>query len=397
MAENEEKKQSTAGSVVGQTAGQIGRQIGKQAGARLAGSALGAALGSALPVIGTVVGAVVGQVLVKFIKYLAIAAVGVVAVIIIFVVVIAGAVLGLAGGRADIAFGSELLQISKTASPSQIDIGAPATTVTFTITVRNTSTDPNQSITGISVTDEELGVAYSVGDLAGGTSSSRSFTDTITDTSRDRVIENTARAQGQLDGKTTSAAATARVFIGEVPVGDPFGWPTSGSLTQPPLCCLSHKNLSAVDIGAVAGTKIYSTHAGLAFWGDSPLLDYDGDGFIKNSVSVDPEDAATCRRITPAFGCLGKYVVVVGQSYTSIYAHMLAINFGCVNRNASAPIKQGALIGFVDDTGYSLGNHLHYEIRNTAGGALTAAELTKVMPNWNVSSVTASYSGDDCG
>jgi hypothetical protein len=197
-------------------------------------------------------------------------------------------------------------------------------------------------------------------------------------------------------GIPVETIVSAIVFIGNVPFTDPSGWPTSGTITQTPYCpydpdtCPSHSNLSAVDIGANLGTPVYATHSGTVTSGSVLLEDYNHDNVI------DDKDLAICRT-KPPYGCTGNYVVITGANYTTIYMHLESINTACVPESGSSQIAQGALIGFVDSTGYSTGNHLHYEIRRNNGGEVPIDTLSSLMPDWSVSSVQSSYSGGGCG
>lgn len=57
----------------------------------------------------------------------------------------------------------------------------------------------------------------------------------------------------------------------------------------------------------------------------------------------------------------GKVVTVQhGQKYTSLYAHMSKFKRG---QRVGTHIKQGTTIGYVGQTGYATGPHLHYEFR----------------------------------
>ena len=204
-------------------------------------------------------------------------------------------------------------------------------------------------------------------------------------------------------GQTVSTSVSATVIIGDVPFTDPSGWPTTGTITQTPYCsydpdnCPTHGNLSAVDIGTglTPGTPVYATHSGTVTSGDASLED-----FNKND-EIDDNDRATCRSNAATqgnyYGCTGIYVAIKGANYTTIYMHLQSINTACVPQNGSGQVVQGALIGFVDSTGNSTGNHLHYEIRQNNGSMVPLDSLSSVMPDWKVSSVEASYSGGGCG
>ncbi len=184
-------------------------------------------------------------------------------------------------------------------------------------------------------------------------------------------------------GETVTVTATATVIIGNPPLSDPSGWSVSGSITQTPYCspcgseaCPSHCTLSGWDIAraGIAWDPIYSTHNGIAYWGED-------------------------------VGGYGIYVVVEGPTYSTMYAHMPqvgGVNHVCVPETGSGPVNQGALLGWVDSTGWSGGHHLHYEIRWTGQGSffnftkLTTKEFQDLGYEVNPGSVTADYSGEGC-
>jgi len=119
-----------------------------------------------------------------------------------------------------------------------------------------------------------------------------------------------------------------------VPEGCPSGLPSAGYFTQGPFApgC-SHQNMGvpAIDLGAGAGTPIYTTHPGVA------VLGYDGIyGFF---IDVHGK-------------CEGK------DFYTR-YAHMPQGGYRVGNNQT---VSAGQQIGVVNNTGSSTGNHLHYHI-----------------------------------
>lgn len=185
-------------------------------------------------------------------------------------------------------------------------------------------------------------------------------------------------------GETVSDTATARVIIGNPPLLDPSGWSVSGGITQTPYCspcgaghCPSHCGLPAWDIARpdIAWAPIYSTHGGTAYWGED-------------------------------VGGYGIYVVVEGDTYSTLYSHMPqtgGVNHACVPKTGSGAVGQGALIGWVDSTGWSGGHHLHYEIRWTGQGSFfnfprpSLEELQAIGYEENPGSVTSDYKGVGCG
>jgi murein DD-endopeptidase MepM/ murein hydrolase activator NlpD len=84
-----------------------------------------------------------------------------------------------------------------------------------------------------------------------------------------------------------------------------------------------------MDFTAPRGSDVYAT----------------GDGIIS--------DVITAQR------GLGKHVIIDhGFGYTSIYAHLDGFNV-----RKGQKVQRGDIIGFVGNTGTSLANHLHYEIK----------------------------------
>ena len=84
------------------------------------------------------------------------------------------------------------------------------------------------------------------------------------------------------------------------------------------------------DFGAPRGTPIYAA----------------GDGIVQKMETVDDG--------------YGNYVTIRHDArYRSLYAHMSAF---AKNIKPGSHVKQGDIIGYVGTTGYSTGNHLHYEV-----------------------------------
>lgn len=121
-----------------------------------------------------------------------------------------------------------------------------------------------------------------------------------------------------------------------IPEGCPVGFPvTGGTITQgylSPQC--SHENMeNAIDISIGTGTEVRATHNGIVAKGENDLY--------------------------------GSYVVIKGKcggvEFTTWYAHMIRGSSHEINNMEE--IKQGQIIGLVDNTGSSTGSHLHYDIR----------------------------------
>jgi len=112
---------------------------------------------------------------------------------------------------------------------------------------------------------------------------------------------------------------------------NPGGAPVSGSRTQCPFGSYSHNGIWAMDWGADLGTPIYSTFSGIARLGE-------GNGY-------------------------GFYIDIHsnynGDDFFIRYAHMPPGGYRVGDGEA---VQAGQQIGIVDDTGFSSGNHLHYEV-----------------------------------
>lgn len=134
------------------------------------------------------------------------------------------------------------------------------------------------------------------------------------------------------------SAASASVKIGKPPESCPSGWPVDEpvEIIQGPGGAYSHSGYQAIDIPKNAGTPVRATHSGIAValnWTTS----------YGNNV-----------RINSSCG---------GKSFQSVYGHLehILVTTGQV-------VTAGQIIGTVDNTGNSKGNHLHYEFRPVLSG-----------------------------
>lgn len=112
---------------------------------------------------------------------------------------------------------------------------------------------------------------------------------------------------------------------------NPGGAPVAGHITQCPFDSFSHSNKWAIDWGAGFGTPIYSTFSGTARLGEG-----NGYGFFIDIHSN-----------------------VNGDDFFIRYAHMPPGGYRVSDGEA---VQAGQQIGIVDNTGFSTGNHLHYEV-----------------------------------
>lgn len=89
-------------------------------------------------------------------------------------------------------------------------------------------------------------------------------------------------------------------------------------------------------------------------------IDITGGGFMGTPIVA----AKDGKVITSEYsGSYGYYIVIHhgsidGSSYATLYAHMSSLAAG-----VGSEVKQGQVIGYGGNTGYSFGAHLHYEVR----------------------------------
>jgi len=129
------------------------------------------------------------------------------------------------------------------------------------------------------------------------------------------------------------------------PAGTISDWPiqkpiASCSVTQRPGEGFSHPNLNAVDLGLLHGTKVYSTNNG-------PLTEL----YVY---------AYNCYPTCSSSDGKGTYVKVSNGYSWAIYAHLIPESVSHLSLNQT--INKSDYLGQVDNTGYSDGAHLHYEL-----------------------------------
>lgn len=135
---------------------------------------------------------------------------------------------------------------------------------------------------------------------------------------------------------------------GVIPEGCPSGWPTAtGHIVQGAHGRYSHRIVEAIDVSVGLATPIIATHNGLATYTA-------GNNIYGNYVDV----TSTCNSIT----------------FTTRYGHMLYGAF-----SGQKIVAKGEVIGYVDNTGASSGNHVHYEIRGGNLGSINQF-LPKFVP-----------------
>ncbi len=158
----------------------------------------------------------------------------------------------------------------------------------------------------------------------------------------DSIVTNTVTVTASQEGSApVTDSAFAITTIGNPPVGCPNDWPTDhGYITQGPLGQPTHAKESAdgwpaIDIAAPGGTPTYATFAGRIY---RVVNDSWGDGF-------------------------GTHVVIEadcdGKRFRAMWAH-LKLNSIDPAIKVGTEVKLHQLIGEIDDTGASEGDHLHY-------------------------------------
>lgn len=147
-----------------------------------------------------------------------------------------------------------------------------------------------------------------------------------------------------------SQSASARVKIGDPSEMIPTGWPTSGFITQGPRAVGGSHDpdgaySNSIDIAAGEGTPVYATHNGTAYFYRDGGKGGTGGNWIKLCSSL---------------GC---------DHFETRYVHLqkFATEFSDIDDGGNTSVSFCQLIGFVNSTGNSEGNHLHYELRGNPG------------------------------
>lgn len=86
----------------------------------------------------------------------------------------------------------------------------------------------------------------------------------------------------------------------------------------------------------------------------------------------------------------GNYVKIKhNEEYHTLYAHLA---YGSVTLNVGDTVKKGEQIGLMGNTGYSTGNHLHYEVYKN-GNKINPIECTYVYVDQTISKNTSATKG----
>ncbi len=252
---------------------------------------------------------------------------------------------------------SNVLTISKTAAPNLIPKNSSNAVVNYTITVKNNSdkTASNVVVTdGFSSSPEGASsfaasltgyeASYTIGNLAPGQTNTKTFSVTVTHTDFDPgwILTNQAAVAGAVDGKNETSNTTTTVVIGNPPAVPPTGCPMKGNITTP------------------YGTNI----PGYVRQADGSILPHDGidigDG-VKDNAPVYATITGTLRYAnyySTSNGELTQRIIISNGIYQVEYFHL--------SESGKAPegsVVIGQKIGNEDETGFTQGEHLHYEVR----------------------------------
>lgn len=119
----------------------------------------------------------------------------------------------------------------------------------------------------------------------------------------------------------------------------PSGWPTVGKISQGPYEGFSHKGQNAIDILNSTSAPVYSTLSGT----------------VTEAIYQDP---------SPNIGYGVQVIIRNGQTGAEVlFAHLISQSNSHLKVGQS--VNKGDLVGMTDNTGYSTGTHLHYEIRGS--------------------------------
>lgn len=158
--------------------------------------------------------------------------------------------------------------------------------------------------------------------------------------------------------------ASAFVTIGEPEIGC---WPTDGSITSVPFTGIpTHAGSDAFDIGAPAGTPVYSPFVGTAC---AYSLATGYGKHVRLFTNTDVGQGA--RPLTFVFGHF--------SAFSDELAGQIGACAGQTNPTGGTAVGPGTIIGFVGSTGNSTGPHLHYELTSNYHGELTGGAYQSVL------------------
>ncbi|MCL5003907.1 MAG: M23 family metallopeptidase [Patescibacteria group bacterium] len=195
------------------------------------------------------------------------------------------------------------------------------------------------------------------------------------------VLVNHAIISGnaQSDGKLVTASQWLKVNG-----GDASGWPTDhGCFVQGPNGAYSHQNQQAVDIASnwssgynIAGQPIHATI-------DGKVLRICVSGTYSANAST-----GVCGGYDEGsyFGTgFGTYVILkeTNTSLSVFYGHLLQPSASLAEGQI---INKGDIIGYVDSTGNSTGNHVHYAFTRNSGAEMNQPYVPYYVPTCSLTS-----------
>jgi len=140
--------------------------------------------------------------------------------------------------------------------------------------------------------------------------------------------------------------------------------------------------------------KYYGTHLGIDIVGVNYTLDEvvaHSDGIVINVVSninenTSGEDRYGSTRVSHIYG---NYVKIQHDNgmYT-LYAHL---KYGTVNVKVGDRVEKGQILGYMGNTGYSFGAHLHFEVRDNNNNAINPTKYVSGELDGVTEYVTGNY------
>lgn len=197
--------------------------------------------------------------------------------------------------------------------------------------------------------------------LPEGSETTENITDTVTATytvtmingqeglAKDTLVSNTFKLRFRVFDAQGAFITTATIdAVGSVTIGDPVisgCWPVRGQIKQLPYGTFSHDDppQDAYDIAGNGGANIYAPFAGQACYKQMPIkVGYGNHVFLTTDTG-----------------------------FTFVFAHMKAFDKdipACDSAGGGKRVDARYILGTVNSTGNSTGDHLHYELMNNALG-----------------------------